>query len=381
MIDVYNFDDIRPYEDHEVGEMVDKVLKLPFYRILVKKFFPDYDPEVFGNDIRQISTIFDFQIRVIYPIIKKITEDSSTAISESGIQRIKKNIPYLFISNHHDIILDPSILNMILYEKGFVTTKVAIGDNLLGKDWIKDLARMNKSFIVHRKPSMKESFYYSQRLSNYIKKTIIDDRESVWIAQREGRAKDGNDVTQVSLLKMLAYGGDEDKFEYLKSLNFLPVSISYEYDPCDILKVREIKAKEEDVHYKKDIKEDEISMVTGLTGFKGRIHVSIGKLIHEEFDEIIHHDTPKEQFSSLASKIDEQIQSNIKLWPTNFIAHDLLIGMTIHQNEYTADERDKFTSYIETRLAEHNLDDEDSKIRLLSIYANPVKNKIRLTHF
>ena len=288
MIDINNFNDIRPYEDHEVKALVEKVLKLPFFDTLMGRFFPDKDLELLKTTFRRIDTIFDFQVKVVYPIIKKITKDTSTKLSQSGFRSIKPGVSYLFISNHHDIILDPSILNMILFEKGFNTTKVAIGDNLLKKEWIRDLARLNKSFIVHRSTSIKDSIYYSQRLSNYIKKTIIEDNDSVWIAQREGRAKDGNDVTQVSLLKMLAYGGDEDKFEYLKSLNFLPIAISYEYDPCDMLKVKEITAKEKDLHYQKSEEADEISMLTGLTGYKGRIHISIGEVIQDEFDDIIH---------------------------------------------------------------------------------------------
>jgi len=171
MIDIHNFDDIRPYEDHEVNVLVDKVLKLPFFDSLLRKFFPDKEPAQVKEAFKRIETIFDFQINVVYPIIKKITIDSSTKLSQSGFGRIKKGVPYLYISNHHDIILDPSILNMILYEEGFNTTKVAIGDNLLKKEWIRDLARLNKSFIVNRSPSMKDAIYYSQRLSNYIKKT------------------------------------------------------------------------------------------------------------------------------------------------------------------------------------------------------------------
>jgi hypothetical protein len=381
MIDIHNFEEIRPYEDHEVGFLVDKVLNLKFYNSIVRQFFPGKDPEILKKAFKRIDSIYDFQTKVIYPIIKKITDDTSTKLSQSGFNKLSKNVPYLFISNHHDIILDPSVLNMILFEKGYNTTKVAIGDNLLKKEWIRDLARLNKSFIVHRSPSVKDAYYHSQRLSNYIKKTIIEDKESVWIAQREGRAKDGNDVTQVSLLKMLAYGGDEDKFEYLKSLNFLPIAISYEYDPCDILKVKEIIAKEKDEFYEKSEVDDEISMVTGLTGFKGRIHISIGKVIHDEFDDIIHHESTKEQFNSLAATIDEQIQSNIKLWPTNYIAYDMLMGMETYQNEYTKNEKLNFLQYIENKLTQNQLIDEESKFRLLSIYANPVKNKIRLTQF
>jgi len=381
MIDIHNFDDIRPYQDHEVRALIDKILQLPFFDSLMRQFFPNKEPELLKGAFKRIDTIFDFQTKVIYPIIKKLTSDTSTKLSQTGFKRIEQGVPYLFISNHHDIILDPSVLNMILYERGFNTTKVAIGDNLLKKEWIRDLARLNKSFIVHRAPSIKEAIYYSQRLSNYIKKTIIEDNESVWIAQREGRAKDGNDVTQVSLLKMLAYGGDEDKFEYLKSLNFLPIAISYEYDPCDILKVKEIMAKEKDIHYQKSEEADEISMLTGLTGYKGGIHISIGKVIHNEFDDIIHHDTTKEQFNSLAATIDEQIQSNIRLWPTNYIAYDMLMGMETYRKEYSDEEKLKFSQYIQNKLEMNQLDDEESKIRLLSIYANPVKNKIRLTQF
>ena len=381
MIDVHTFDDIRPYEDHEVGALVAKVLNLNFYNTLIGRFFPGKDPDMLKMAFLRINTIIDFQIKVIYPILKKLTTDTSTSITYSGFEKLKKGIPNLFISNHHDIILDPSVLNMLLYENGFNTTKVAIGDNLLRKEWIRDLARLNKSFIVHRSPSGKEAYYYSQRLSNYIKKTIIDDKESVWIAQREGRAKDGNDVTQVSLLKMLAYGEEESKFEYLKSLNFLPIAISYEFDPCDLLKVKESIAKERNIHYEKNEKEDEISMVTGLTGFKGRIHISIGNIIRDEFDEILNHESPKEQFSALAAIIDEQVQSNIKLWPTNYIAYDLLMNMNTFQEKYSDEEKQNFIQYFESRLEQNKMYDLESRTRLLSIYANPVKNKIRFTNF
>jgi len=381
MIDIHKFDDIRSYEDAEVSKLIGKVLDLRFYNVLVSRFFPREDPELLKAAFQKIDSIFDFQVKVIYPILKKVIMETSTQVTQTGFERIEKETPYLFISNHHDIVLDPSVLNMLLYEHGFNTTKVAIGDNLLHKDWIRDLARLNKSFIVHRSAQGKEAFYYSQRLSNYIKKTIVDEKESVWIAQREGRAKDGNDVTQVSLLKMLAFGGDEDKFEYLKSLNFLPVAISYEYDPCDLLKVKEIAAKEKDIHYEKDEKQDELSMITGLTGFKGNIHVSIGEVIHHEFDDIMHHETPKEQFSSLAERIDQQIQTNIKLWPSNFIAYDLLMNLNSFEEEYTKEEKEKFVQYIESKLEKNKLFDEEARIRLLSIYANPVKNKIRYTRY
>jgi hypothetical protein len=277
--------------------------------------------------------------------------------------------------------LDPSVLNVILYEQGHQTTKVAIGDNLLTKKWIKDLARLNKSFIVHRSPPMKLSYYFSHRLSNFIKSSILEENESIWIAQRQGRAKDGNDVTQVSLLKMLAYGGDENKFAYLHSLNFLPLAISYEYDPCDILKVKELIAKEKSKDYKKSPKEDLISMVTGLTGYKGKIHVSLGSPLNKEFDDIMQHETSKEQYTSLAAIIDEQIQSIIKLWPSNYIAYDLLMNMDMYEEKYSRDEKQVFLDYADKKLKSAGLNDPENRTMFLSIYANPVKNKIRLTQF
>jgi hypothetical protein len=381
MIDVNNFDEIRPYQDHEVGKVIKELVQQDFFVPLVKKLYPDADPQKIKVSISGVNSIFLFQTRVIYPILKKLLNDTSDGISFSGFDRLGKNTAYLFISNHHDIVLDPSVLNFILYEQGHQTTKVAIGDNLLTKKWIKDLARLNKSFIVHRSPPMKLSFYYSNRLSNFIKSSILDEKESIWIAQRQGRAKDGNDVTQVSLLKMLAYGGDENKFAYLHSLNFLPLAISYEYDPCDILKVKELIAKEKSEDYKKSPKEDLISMVTGLTGYKGRIHISMGSPLNDEFNDIMQHETSKEQYSSLAATIDEQIQSIIRLWPSNYIAYDLLMNKNTYKKKYASNEKQVFMEYADKRLKSSGLDDQESRTMFLSIYANPVKNKIRLTQF
>jgi hypothetical protein len=381
MIDVNNFDEIRPYQDQEVGGVIKELVQQDFFVPLIKKLYPDTDPERIRTSMYRVNSIFDFQSKVIYPILKKLLNNTSDGISFSDFEKLEKNKAHLFISNHHDIVLDPSVLNFILYEQGHKTTKVAIGDNLLAKNWIKDLARLNKSFIVHRSPPMKLSYYFSHRLSNFIKSSILDENESIWIAQRQGRAKDGNDVTQVSLLKMLAYGGDENKFAYLHSLNFLPLAISYEYDPCDILKVKELIAKEKTKGYQKSPQEDLVSMVTGLTGYKGKIHVSLGSRLNREFDDIMQHETSKEQYSSLAAIIDEQIQSIIKLWPSNYVAYDLLMNMNMYQDKYSDEEKKVFLDYADKKLSSADLMDPESRIMFLSIYANPVKNKIRLTQF
>ncbi|MBR9998315.1 MAG: 1-acyl-sn-glycerol-3-phosphate acyltransferase [Cyclobacteriaceae bacterium] len=381
MIDVNNFDEIRPYQDQEVQNVIKELIQQDFFVPLIKKLYPETDPERIRHSFSRVASIHDFQTKVIYPILKKLLGNTSDGITFSGFEKLEKDRAHLFISNHHDIVLDPSVLNVLLFEQQFHTTKVAIGDNLLTKNWIKDLARLNKSFIVHRTPPMKLSYYYSHRLSNFIKTSILNENESIWIAQRQGRAKDGNDVTQVSLLKMLAYGGDENKFAYLHSLNFLPLAISYEYDPCDVLKVKELVAKERSRDFQKSAKDDIISMVTGLTGYKGKIHVSLGKPLDKEFDDIMQHETSKEQYSSLAAIIDEQIQSIIKLWPTNYIAYDLLMNMDMYKESYSLDEKQSFLDYVNKRLNSADLNDPESRIKFLSIYANPVKNKIRLTQF
>lgn len=381
MIDIDNFENIRPYHDPEVNHVLKGLTDHQIFPVLSNKVFPGLSKNEILQAISQVNSLNDFQARIIYPILKKITSDSTVSITNTGIRSIKPDKAYLFISNHHDILMDPSILNMFLHEHGVNTTQVAIGDNLLQVDWIRALARLNKSFIVHRTPAMRDALRYTHQLSNYIYHVLVDKKESVWIAQREGRAKDGNDITQVSLLKMLAFKEPENKIEYLRGLNFLPIAMSYEYDPCDTLKIRELIAKEQNKSYKKSENEDLVSMATGLTGKKGRVHISIGKLIDKEFDEIMMHETSKEQFIKLAAYIDEQIQSIIKLWPNNYIAYDMLTNREDYAGHYTLDEKTEFKDYINTRLDESQLHGQDARIKLLTLYANRVKNKIRLTEY
>ncbi len=381
MIDVKNFDEIRPFRDEEVNPVLMRLVEDPSFKKLASLFYPEMPLAEIKKIFAGIHSLHDFQTRITYNVLKKILNNSCKGISHEGFKNISKNKAYLFISNHHDIVLDPSILNIALYENGFFTTKIAIGDNLLSDEWIRTVARLNKSFVVQRNTTIKFGYYISQRLSNFIKHSLLEEKESIWIAQREGRSKDGNDVTQVSLLKMLAFGGEEASFEYLKSLNIIPVSISYEYDPCDILKVKELIEKEKNKNYKKSPQEDVISMSTGLRGQKGNIHLAIGKMIKSEFDQIIQHESPKEQYQALAASIDEQIQTNIRLWPSNYIAYDELLKRPDHSDHYSSDDEKTFRDYIDDRLFNNSLDNPDARIKLLSIYANPVKNKLRYTAF
>ncbi len=364
-----------------VNPVLMKLVEDPSFKKLASLFYPEMTLPEIKKIFSGIHSLNDFQIKITYNVLKKILNSSCSGISHEGFGNIHKNTAYLFISNHHDIVLDPSILNIALYENGYFTTKIAIGDNLLSDNWIRTVARLNKSFVVQRNTTIKFGYFLSQRLSNFIKHSLLEEKESIWIAQREGRSKDGNDVTQVSLLKMLAFGGEESSFEYLKSLNIIPVSISYEYDPCDVLKVKELIEKEKNKNYRKSPQEDVISMSTGLRGPKGKIHLSVGKMIKNEFDQIIQHESPKEQYQALAASIDEQIQTNIRLWPSNYIAYDQLLGRPDHCEHYSSEDEKVFREYIENRLFDNGLDNGDARVKLLSIYANPVKNKLRYTAF
>jgi len=379
MKETLDFEDIRPYHDNEVKDVLAGLTTGNSFFRFVKMLFGDIEKSEFDALISRISSIKDFQINLIYAALKSINKSTADGITFSGIEQLEPSKSFLYISNHRDIILDPATLNMLLHENGFDTTRVAIGNNLLTRDWIRDLARLNKSFIVYRGLPLKQLYLYSQKLSRYIKHCIFEDKHSVWIAQREGRAKDGNDITQLSLLKMLSFVERKKPLEHLSKLHIVPVSISYEYDPCDMLKVKEILVKKQNQDYKKTASEDLVSMLTGIKGYKGRIHVSIGQVLTDEIEEIIIHEPEKEHLTALAALLDEKIQRNYKLWPTNYISYDMLVKKPLFQSKYSEEEKNKFKQYFNQRISE--IQDPGEKTQaaelFLKIYANPLKNVLR----
>ncbi|MBQ2268800.1 MAG: 1-acyl-sn-glycerol-3-phosphate acyltransferase, partial [Bacteroidaceae bacterium] len=295
---------------------------------------------------------------------------------ESALAPTKR---YTYVSNHRDIVLDSALLSIVLIENGFEDTpEIAIGDNLLIYPWIKKLVRVNKSFIVQRSLSMREMLESSRRMSSYMHYAINEKQQSIWIAQREGRAKDSNDRTQESVLKMMAMGGEGTPTERLKSLNIAPLSISYEYDPCDYLKAQEFQQKRDNPDFKKSREDDLKNMQTGIFGYKGQVHYQVAPCINEWIDEMS--TLPKgEFFSAVAQRMDADIFRNYRLYPGNYVAADLLESSTRFASHYTEEQKQQFEKYVQSRIALVELPNPDTaylRERILEMYANPVLNQL-----
>jgi 1-acyl-sn-glycerol-3-phosphate acyltransferase len=321
-------------------------------------------------------SIRDFQINFAYHAIKKILEKSSDGLTTSGFEKLEPNTAYFFISNHRDIILDTSLLNVCLHEHGLVMTASAIGDNLVKKDFLLMLSKLNRNFLVQRNLSPRELLESSKLLSEYMYRLVSKENRSVWIAQREGRTKDGNDATHSGVLKMIAMASDEkNNMDFFKKIKIVPVSISYEYDPTDALKIPQLMAEANDEIYTKEKNEDFITLLSGIIGQKKRIHIHVGDVLDAELDTISAETTnSNKQMFALAQVIDDSILQSYKLWPTNYIAYDILLQTTTYSDCYTEKEKQLFERRLELRI---NADDIKMKESFLAMYANPVLNKLK----
>ena len=370
------FDTIRPYYDSEVNEGIRSVIHHPMMKALMNFTFPDVDENVWIDQLQKTHSIRDFQINFVYHSVQKVLERSSEGLTTSGFEKLEKNTSYLFISNHRDIILDTSLLNVALYEHGLVMTASAIGDNLVKKDFLYKLSKLNRNFLVQRGLSPRELLQSSKLMSEYIGQLLLRENRSVWIAQREGRTKDGNDATHQGVLKMLGMGSDEENvMDYFKKLKIVPVSISYEYDPTDALKMPQLMAEANNEVYIKEKNEDFITLLSGIMGQKKRIHMHIGDVLETEMDKIkASEDNSNRQIQAVAQVIDDSILSSYKLWPTNFIAHDLMHNSTKYGHLYTEEEKSLFERRLELKIDSGNPKMVES---FLAMYANPVTNKMK----
>jgi glycerol-3-phosphate O-acyltransferase len=373
------FDAIRPFYDAEVNEAIRFSLNHPMMKAIMDFTFPDVDSEVWKEQLRRTHSIRDFQCNFIYQSVRKVLEKSSDGLTTSGFERLEKNTSYLFISNHRDIILDTSLLNVCLFDHGLVMTASAIGDNLVKRDFMNTLAKLNRNFLVQRGLSPRELLQSSKLLSEYIGQLLLRENRSVWIAQREGRTKDGNDATHTGVLKMLAMGSDETNvMDYFKKIKIVPVSISYEYDPTDALKMPQLMAEAKEETYIKEKNEDFITLLSGIIGQKKRIHIHVGAILDSEIDQIkAENDNANKQVQALAQVIDDSILQSYKLWPTNYIAYDLLNNCNEFASNYTEDEKSLFERRLELKIDCAN---EIMKEGFLNMYANPVVNKSKYTN-
>jgi 1-acyl-sn-glycerol-3-phosphate acyltransferase len=370
------FDAIRPFYDSEINDAILKVINHPMMKALMNFTFPDVEDSIWKEQLRKTHSIRDFQCNFIYHSIRKIIEKSSDGLTTSGFEKLEKGESYLFISNHRDILLDTTLLNTALFEHGLVMTASAIGDNLVKKDFLNVLAKLNRNFLVQRGLTPREMLESSKILSEYIGHLLLEESRSVWIAQREGRTKDGNDATNPGVLKMVGMAANGmDLMDYFKKVKVVPVSISYEYDPTDVLKIPQLLAEANNEVYIKEKNEDFMTLLSGVMGQKKRIHIHIGDVLNTEIDKIKEEfDKPNKQILALAQVIDDSILSNYKLWPTNYIAYDILNSSNGYAHLYTEDEKSLFERRLEMRI------DAENPIALqglLAMYANPVVNKLK----
>lgn len=371
------FDDIRPYHDEELPAVYEELIADPAFQKAVSSIMPGVPFEAIAQKMRSCRTKLEFQKAFCYGLLWNIVKECASGLTIDHSALPDKERPYTYISNHRDIILDSGFLSILLLDLGMSTVEIAIGDNLLIYPWIKKVVRINKSFIVQRALTMRQMLEASALMSNYMHYTIRDKKQSIWIAQREGRAKDSNDRTQDSVLKMLAMGGEGSVLERLAEMNIAPLSLSYEYDPCDYLKAQEFQLKRDVEGYKKSTQDDLLNMKTGLFGFKGRVHFQVAELINDDLLKLDASLPKTELFACVSALIDRKIHANYRLYPGNYVACDLLDGTTSFAGNYSAEDKQTFEDYIAGQLDKISIPNKDVAFlreKLLVMYANPVIN-------
>jgi hypothetical protein len=375
------FDHIRCYNREEVPAALERLSQEKQFMNVLSTVYPLMPKEVLKQRLLSFNNTDDFQRIMVYPFLQYIEAHLTKGIILDGMDTIEKQQSYLYVSNHRDIILDSALFCGKLIEHGLDTVEIAIGDNLLIFPWIEDLVRMNKSFIVRRSPGAKQMLTASSELSNYIKYTLNEKSQSVWIAQREGRAKDSDDKTQESLLKMFNMSGSGSFAQNIADLRICPLSISYEYDPCDYLKAKEFQQKRDNPEYKKSPMDDLLSMKTGVLGFKGRVvYRMMGGIGAEVMALGEVYSRKNELISAIAQHIDRKIYQGYEIYAINKIAYDLLFGSDRFADSYSLMEKLDFEKYLSGQIDKIDLPDKDYDFlmeKLLQMYANPLINHLK----
>lgn len=378
MVHKINFDDIRPYNDSEVNHYLGLLIHDGGFQRILQYIFKDQAKiDQVKLLLSSIDTVKDLQLKFVYNLVNDlIIQPSTDGLTSGGIENLDKNTSYLFISNHRDIILDSALVNFLIVLEGMNTTEIAIGNNLLIEDWIEYTVKLNRAFVVRRNLPARELLMASKKLSEYIRRDITINNTSVWIAQREGRTKDGNDKTQQALLKMLNLSNHMEFKEGFNELRIVPISISYEIEPCGISKVDELYRKQTE-GFEKTQRDDLRSMGHGLVNPKGRVHFEFGKPIDSQLDLIASEETTGAQIEKLAESIDQQIYRNFKLWPNNYIAEDLLNQTSVNTQYYTTEQFRKFEGLVDEAITQIPGDPEIIRTMFLQMYVNPLLNKRR----
>lgn len=373
------FDDIRPLHDGEVSETIQTLIENADFRKSVESVISPFTWEQLTAALLACKSVYDFQSTIIYPVVRQLINKTTTEFKCLGMEKIKEGQSYAFISNHRDIVLDAGFLNIMFFEARMNTSEIAIGDNLLAAPWITDLVRLNKSFIVKRGVSVREMLATSKHLSEYIFDTLHNRKQSIWIAQREGRAKDSNDRTQTSLLKMLTLYNAANPVEALKALNIIPLALSYEFDPCDFLKAKEFQLKRDNPEHKKTKADDVESMATGIRGYKGRVNFQFGNPVNRQLTAMEAELPRTEILEKTAQIIDTEIFRNYVFYPLNYVAYDWMSGEKRFAGEYSNQDKLDFEKYVEKQIAKIDIPNKDEdflRSKIIAMYGNPVKNHL-----
>jgi hypothetical protein len=374
MYTLKDFDDIRPFNDDEINAALHRIVNVNEFGRILEFLFPEKDKNEIIAELKQITTALDFQKQFMHPLVNSIVQKTSKGLTCSGFEYLVPGTPYLFVANHRDIVLDSAMLQVLLLDNGHLTSEISFGSNLMINPFIVDLGRVNRMFKVIRSGNRMEMFRNSKILSSYIRHTITQKGTSAWIAQRNGRTKDGNDKTESGLLKMLNISGTCEFEDSLSELNIVPLSISYEFEPCCAMKINETSIILKGLPYHKAPNEDLRSILAGITQQKGRIHMAVcppvNHFLHESRDITNYND----RINLLASRMDTEIFRHFRLWPGNYIACDLVNGDTKYSGFYSPAEKLQFIDYMHRELSSLNLDNPEHRDILLKLYANPVLN-------
>ena len=372
-----DFDDIRPYTDQEAVAALGRVSRHPMTPVISKYLFPDLPASTLSHMLRGIGSVDQFQEEIMYAVVEAVIAKTSAGVTWQGVEHLKSlgDKKFLIVSNHRDIVLDPALIQYMLKQNGLATTEICVGSNLLGSKLVEDLMRSNRMIKVIRGIGARELYLSSQRLSHYIRESICSGRASIWIAQREGRTKDGVDATEQGILKMLELSGEGSFEEDFRELHIVPLSISYEYESCDARKAREVLLRRQGPYVKRP-KEDLHSILTGIRQQKGHIHLEVGEPLTPEEIAAASQVGGNERYTLLREALDRRIVGGYRLWKTNYIAHDLLNGSDrwAEAGVYTAAERQQFEKYVAHKLGklERRLDHRALREIFLGIYAGPV---------
>ena len=368
------FDDIRPYNDSEISPAMQRISMDNYFALLSSFVFPSKNVDDVREMVSSIRTVHEFQNEIMYKVNQRIIEQSISNLSYGGLDNISADKSYLYISNHRDIMLDASLLQNILVDHNFDTTEITFGANLMRGQLVIDIGKSNKMFRVERPSGNMRDFYFaSKHLSEYIRTAVCDRKSSVWIAQRNGRTKDGIDRTDQGIITMFRMSG-KDMITSIADLNILPISISYEWEPCDMLKALELAASKNGPYIKQE-GEDLNSIITGILQFKGNVHIEVCKPITTDDLKQCEGMSSSDFNKYVASLIDRRICSNYKLMPNNYIAHDIVSNSTTYSEFYTQEQRESFIQHLDQANKFDNCD--EIKDILLGIYANPVESRIQ----